>query len=328
MSDRTDLTDRKDGGAKKAAAMTVHLVRRELVSIDPRLAIVPMMVDVAAKFITSPKPEIKAQGVEMMAEHDALRSSLDELGIVEPIKAFRQGRRWVAVDGRHRLEWLDDGYAPHSTKNQFLKVPLIEVSEAEAMQIIEASVIGRRHWTKGQRAWLGVCQHPEVCEATQGSGMAQRSDSIGTLKNADSIGVFTATKLAARIGVSADTVNQAVALYRAFYAPGHAASSPEAIEAAAKREKYEHLIWGGAGLGGILAGIAGGDATGGKPKAQTGFHHLDAPLSQLVRLSKAFTSWDTEERLKAQRLLTARVKADMTPEFRLALAEALAAADE
>jgi len=316
MSDRTDLTDRKDVASK--GTMTVHLVRRELITIDPRLAIVPMMVDVAAKFITSPKPEIKAQGVEMMAEHDALRSSLDELGIVEPIKAFRQGRRWVAVDGRHRLEWLDDGYAPHSTKNQFLKVPLIEVSEAEAMQIIEASVIGRRHWTKGQRAWLGVCQHPAVCEVEEGR----------PAKNADSIGVLTAPKLAARIGVSADTVNQAVALYRAFYAPGHAASSPEAIEAAAKREKYEHLIWGGAGLGGILAGIAGGDATGGKPKAQTGFHHLDAPLSQLVRLSKAFTSWDTEERLKAQRLLTARVKADMTPEFRLALAEALAAADE
>lgn len=324
MSDRTDLTDRKDGASK--GSMTVHLVRRELVSIDPRLAIVPMMVDVAAKFITSPKPEIKAQGVEMMAEHDALRGSLDELGIVEPIKAFRQGRRWVAVDGRHRLEWLDDRAETAEFKNP--KVPLIEVSEAEAMQIIEASVIGRRHWTKGQRAWLGVCQHPAVCESTQGSGMAQRSDSVGTLKNADSIGVFTATKLAARIGVSADTVNQAVALYRAFYAPGQAASSPEAIEAAAKREKYEHLIWGGAGLGGILAGIAGGDATGGKPKAQTGFHHLDAPLSQLVRLSKAFTSWDTEERLKAQRLLTARVKADMTPEFRLVLAEALAAADE
>jgi len=300
--------------------MTVHHVRRSLISIDPRLAIVPMMVDVAAKFITSPKPEIKAQGVEMMAEHDALRSSLDDLGIVEPIKAFRQGRRWVAVDGRHRLEWLDDGYAPHSTKNQFLKVPLIEVSEAEAMQIIEASVIGRRHWTKGQRAWLGVCQHPEVCEVS-------REDTLKQFR-ADSIGTVTAPKLAARIGVSADTVNQAVALYRAFYAPGHAVSSPEAIEAAAKREKYEHLIWGGAGLGGILAGIAGGDATGGKPKAQTGFHHLDAPLSQLVRLSKAFTSWDTEERLKAQRLLTARVKADMTPEFRLALAEALAAADE
>ena len=186
------------------------------------------------------------------------------------------------------------------------------------MQIIEASVIGRRHWTKGQRAWLGVCQHPQVCEAGEGRPS----------KNSDSIGVLNASTLGRRLGVSADTVDQAVALYRAFYAPGHAASSPEAIEAAAKREKYEHLIWGGAGLGGILAGIAGGDATGGKPKAQTGFHHLDAPLSQLVRLSKAFTSWDAEERLKAQRLLTARVKADMTPEFRLALAEALAAADE
>jgi ParB-like chromosome segregation protein Spo0J len=320
MSDQIDRTDRRDGGAKKATAMTVHQVRRDLVSIDPRLAIVPMMVDVAAKFITSPKPEVKAQGVELMAEHDALRSSLDELGIVEPIKAFRQGDRWVLVDGRHRLEWLDDAAGEHENP----EVPLIEVSEAEAVQIIKASVIGRRHWTKGQRAWLGVCQHPQVCAVKAEDSLKQntaRTDSIGAE-------VLTAPALASRLGVSADTVSQAVALYRAFYAPGQAASSPEAIEAAARREKYEHLIWGGAGLGGILAGIAGGDATGGKPKAQTGFHHLDAPLSQLVRLSKAFTGWGAEERFKAQRLLTARVKADMTPEFRLALAEALAAADD
>lgn len=307
--------------------MTVHYVRRSLISIDPRLAIVPMMADVAAKFVGSAKPEVKQQGADLMAELHALRDSLDELGILEPIKAYREGRKWVAVDGRHRLEWLDDNSEANTESSGNPKVPLIEVSKDEAAQIVEASVIGRRHWTKGQRAWLGVCQHPEVCASTQGSGMAQRSDSIGTL-NADSVGVLTATKLAARVGVSADTVNQAVALYRLFFAPGFAATSPEAIEAAAVREKYEHLIWGGAGLGGILAGIAGGNATGGKPKAQTGFHHLDKPLSELVRLSKAFTSWDTEERFKAQRLLTARVKADMTPEFRLVLAEALAAADE
>lgn len=297
-------------------AATVHEVRLSLVSIDPRLAVVPMMGSVADKFLASAKPEVKRVGQDLADETKALFSSLDELGILEPIKAYREGRRWVAVDGRHRLSWA---YAKAQSK-----VPLIEVSKAEAMQIIEASVIGRRHWTKGQRAWLGVCQHPEVCAVKAEDSLKQntaRTDSIGAE-------VLTAPALAARVGVSADTVNQAVALYRRFHAPGFGPSSPEAIEAAACREKYEHLIWGGAGLGAILAGIAGGQSTEGKPKAETGFHHLDKPLAELSRLSKAFTGWDGEERAKAQRLLTARVKADMTPEFRLALAEAIAAADD
>lgn len=295
---------------------TVHLVRLRLVSIDPRLAVVPMMDEVGTKFLASAKPEVKKIGQELADETAALFASLDEVKrILEPIKAYREGRTWVAVDGRHRLAW--------AYKKALAKVPLIEVSKAEAMQIIEASVIGRRHWTKGQRAWLGVCQHPEVCDVDREANLKQataRTDSIGS--------VLTAASLATRLGVSADTVNQAVALYRRLRAPGFPESSPEAIEAAACREKYEHLIWGGAGLGAILAGIAGGQATGEKPKAPTGFHHLDKPLGELVRLSKAFTTWDEEERGKAQRLLTARVKADMTPEFRLALAEALAAADD
>lgn len=322
---------------------STEIIHSSLIVPAPELAAVPMMGAVAAKFLQSAKPDVRKMGQEIEDERLALRASFEERGIQDPIPVTVYNAEGVEIagidchpyrlklmadrhnkvtawDGRHRLEFANEDGGRN--------VPVRFVTESVGRSLLEASVIGRRHWTKGQRAWLGVCQHPAVCESTQGSGMAQRSDSVGTLKNADSIGVLTATKLAARIGVSADTVNQAVALYRAFYAPGHAASSPEAIEAAAKREKYEHLIWGGAGLGGILAGIAGGDATGGKPKAQTGFHHLDAPLSQLVRLSKAFTSWDTEERLKAQRLLTARVKADMTPEFRLALAEALAAADE
>jgi hypothetical protein len=295
---------------------TVHLVRRSQVSIAPALACIPMMAEIAAKFAASPKPELKKIGLDLQAEHDALILSLDHLGIVEPIKAYREGRKWISVDGRHRLEWLD------GKTSKRLKVPLIEISKADAEKIIEASVIGRRHWTKGQRAWLGVMQHPEVCEAAEGRP-----------KNSDSVGVsLTATSLASRLGVSADIVSQAVQLYRLFFAPGEKTGSPAAIEAAARKVKYEHRIWGGAGLGGVLAGIAGGDATGDKPKAPTGFHHLDAPLASLSRLGKVFMSWDPEERAKAQALIVARVRggegAEGWPdEFRQALAEALAAAD-
>lgn len=295
---------------------TVHHVRLSLISICSSLACVPMMTEVAEKFAASAKPELKKIGAEMKAEHDALIAELDELGIVEPIKAYRSGKKWIAVDGRHRLGW-----AAKQAVQKNPKIPLIEISKDDADKIIEASVIGRRHWTKGQRAWLGVQQHPEVCEI-EGAGRPKNSDSVG----------ITATGLASRLGVSADVVSQAAQLYRLFFAPESKAGSPEAIEASARRAKYEHLIWGGAGLGGIIAGIAGGDSTTGKPKAPTGFHHLDAPLASLSRLGKVFMTWSEEERSKAQSLIIARVRGDAEttgwpPEFRQALAEALANAD-
>ena len=303
---------------------TVHHVRLSHITIAPALACIPMMIDVAGRFLTSTKPELKKVGVELKAEHAASTESLDELGIIEPIKAYREKRRWVAVDGRHRLEWAKDGAEEKSTgvRVQDPKIPLLEISRKDAEAIIEASVIGRRHWTKGQRAWLGVMQHPEVCEV--GEGRPKNSDSVGVSQ--------TATSLSSRLGVSADVVSQAVQLYRLFFAPGAKSGSPEAIEAAALKAKYEHLIWGGAGLGGVLAGIAGGEATTQKPKAPTGFHHLDGPLGSLTRLSKVWLQWDADERQKAQALIVARVKgnaeqAGWPDEFRQALAEALAAAD-
>ena len=297
------------------APLSIFTLLRESITVSPALACIPMMFDVAKRLRESPKPEQKKAAAEMQAEHDALIASLDELGIKEPLKCYHEGgEKWIAVDGRHRLDWAT------VTHKEF--VPVIEITKEEADKVIEASVIGRRHWTKGQRAWLGVLQHPEVCEIGKGRP-ADKSDSVGFI---------TATALATRLGVSADVVNQAVTLYRAFYAPGVKKKSPESIEAAAKREKYEHLIWGGAGLGAIIAGIGGGDATGGKPKGKTGFHHLDAPLGALSRLGKHWMEWSPEERTKAQQLIVARIRGDgetkgWPEEFRMALAEALTAAD-
>lgn len=312
---------------------STEIIHSSLIVPAPELAAVPMMGAVAAKFLQSAKPDVRKMGQEIEDERLALRASFEERGIQDPIPVTVYNAEGVEIvgidchpyrlklmadrhnkvtawDGRHRLEFANEDGGRN--------VPVRFVTESVGRSLLEASVIGRRHWTKGQRAWLGVCQHPAVCEVEEGR----------PAKNADSIGVLTAPKLAARIGVSADTVNQAVALYRAFYAPGHAASSPEAIEAAAKREKYEHLIWGGAGLGGILAGIAGGDATGGKPKGQTGFHSLDAPLRTLRSLSKKFKDWDAEEKAKAAVLMTKVIRGDgeepgWDAEFVLFLAEVI-----
>lgn len=316
-----------------------YIIPRHRITIAPTLAVVPMLGDVAAKFSASPKADLKKLGADIASEHAALKQSLEEHGIQEAVPVtlydvdgqemaadpgdhfqkvlLNAGRKIVAWDGRHRLEWA-------ASKGAAMKVPVRFVTEKEGQALLEITVIGRRHWTKGQRAWLGVLQHPEICQV-------RREDSLKQNHRSDSVGTMNATTLAARLGVSADLVAQAGELYAKFYAPGAKAGSPEAIEAEATRAKYEHLIWGGAGLGAILAGIGGGKATVGKPKAPTGFHHLDAPLASLTRLSKHWMEWDEGERDKAQSLIAARIRGDeATPgwpqEFCLAIAEALAAA--
>lgn len=313
-------------------------VRRSRIICSPMLDIVPMMADVAAKFTASPKARLKMVGAEIAAEKAALWQSLEDHGIREAVPVtlyeldgtetrgaditetalLNADRKLIAWDGRHRLEWAA------KAKGVSHKVPVRFVTEDEGRSLQELTVIGRRHWNKGQRAWLGVLQHPEVCQV-------KREDSLKQNNRSDSVGTMNATTLAARLGVSADLVGQAAELYALFYAPGSKPGSPAAIAAAAARGKYEHLIWGGAGLGAIKAGVCGGDATGGKQKAPTGFHHLDAPLASLTRLSKHWMEWDAEERGKAQSLIAARIRGNSeTPgwpaEFCLAIGEALAAA--
>lgn len=276
-------------------------------TLNPKLDAVPTLHAVLKSLSASGD---KSAAGDLDGELSALYDSLDRVGIQEPIKAHRSPcGDWIVDDGRHRLQWaLDRGTA---------FVPVVEVSPEAGDALVEATVIGRRHWTKGQRAYLGVLLHPEVSANREGR----------PAKNSDSVGVSTATALAARLGVSADLVDQAAALYRKFYSPGSKKGSPEAIEAADLRAKYEMSIWAGAGLGAVLAGIGGGEATHGRPKPAMGFHGLDKPLATLTTFAKTWTKWSDEERAKAHRLMVARFRESFTPDFRLALSEALAAAE-
>jgi hypothetical protein len=288
-----------------------------ILQLDPRklklaaeLAAVPMMGMVLEHYRANPKAAHLRE--ELDSERQGAHQSMDEIGIIDPLKVTLSadglgGKVW---DGRHRLEW-----AMARGKDT---VPVIHVSEEVGHKLMEASVIGRRHWTKGQRAYLGVICHPEVAGVASGRPK----------KSADSIGVSGSPELASRLGVSPDVVNQAVTLYKAFHAPGAKANSAEAIEAADLKAKYEMSIWAGAGLGAVIAGLGGGKATDGKERNESGWASLDKPLGTMTRLGKEFDKWNEEERSKALRLMTTRFKTDFTPAFRLALSEALAAADD
>jgi hypothetical protein len=285
-----------------------HEVPLSNLSLNPKLACVPTLHSVSKSLKDGGH---RGDAAEVDADIAALHESLDRLGIQEPLKAHRgPGDHWIVDDGRHRLQWA---YVRGS-----VCVPVVEVSAEQGEALIEATVIGRRHWTKGQRAYLGVMLHPEVATGEKRGG--DRAKPIQSV-------LLSAPALAERLGTSPDTVQQACELYRKFHAPDAATSSPEAIEAAALREKYEMAIWSGAGLGAVLAGIGGGESTVGKPRPAPGFQGLDRPLASLTSISKLWTKWSDDERSKAHKLMVARFREAFTPDFRLALSEALAAAE-
>lgn len=280
--------------------------------VNPNLNKVPMIGTVATSLMGGKTATARQAGADLSAERDALWQSLTRDGIIEPLKAhLAADGTYIVDDGRHRLEW--------ALSNGAEIVPVIVVTEAQGSALVESTVIGRRHWTKGQRAYLGLLLHPEVAGIGRGGDRRSKDQT-------DSVGL-NAHDLAERLGVSPDVVHQAAELYRIFHAPSSKAGSAEAIEAASLKERYEITIWQGCGLGAVLAGIGGGQATIDKPRPESGFHGLEKPLASLGRFAGLYIKWDAEEKAKAMRLMVTRFKADMSADFRLALSEALAAAD-
>jgi hypothetical protein len=281
--------------------MTPTHVHPKRLRFAETLAAVPMLGSIAEHYATAPKADLRAEAAEINAAKAALWSTLDENGIQDAIPVTwmaekgTQRRYLQAWDGRHRTEW--------ALAREIKSIPVHHVTEAEGRALLESTVVGRRHWTKGQLAWLAVNLHPSVAGNTK--GRPGKSDSVG----------ISATDLGSRFGVSADLIGQAVEIFRTF------------AEAPSLRAKYEPGIWLGHGLGAVLAGIPGGEITAGKTKPASGFRSLAVPLASLNRLALDFTKWNEAEKSAARDVLTTWLKA--LPEgFRLTLTEAVACSAE
>jgi hypothetical protein len=260
-----------------------------------------MLGSIAEHYATASKADLRAEAAEINAAKAALWATLDENGIQDAIpvtwmaEAGTKRRHLQAWDGRHRTEW--------ALAREIKTIPVHHVTEAEGRALLESTVVGRRHWTKGQLAWLAVNLHPAVAGNTK--GRPGKSDSVG----------ISATDLGSRFGVSADLIGQAVEIFRTF------------AEAPSLRAKYEPSIWLGHGLGAVLAGIPGGETTVGKPKPASGFRSLAVPLASLNRLASEFVKWNTDEKAAARDALTAWLK-NLPEDFRLTFAEAVSTASE
>jgi hypothetical protein len=222
-------------GERKVSELTLHATLKRIL----------MMHEVHEKLTKQrvKKPEHREAADEILEDEEAFFADLDENGIIEPLKITQDGK---VADGRHRLRWA-------SLRNK-LTVPVTIVTEDEATRIIEGSVVARRHWTKGMKAYFAVLMHPEAVQAgRQKSAANLRQGPIPTEsesgKHSDSVGMLTREQLAAKFGVSADLIDQACKLYERFEA------------SKSLREAHEKLVWAGFGLGGILAGLAGAEHT-------------------------------------------------------------------
>ena len=272
----------------------------KLLTFASALQAVPMLDAVAERFQNAAKAELRQEGQECADTLTALHAQLDELGIQDPIPVtFTNGNDAsegvTAWDGRHRTAWaIEQGLET---------VPVRVVTRKEGHALMEATVVGRRHWTKGQLAWLAVTLHPEVAGNTK--GRPEKSHSVG----------LTVEGLAQRFGVSAALIDQAVKIYRTFE------------QLPTLREKHEPGIWIGHGLGAVLAGIPGATTTTNLPKKQISWTTMQGPLSTLSSVAKSFSKWSAEERDCARDAFANWIK-KLPEDFRLTLTEAVAQSAE
>jgi len=278
---------------------------------DASLDTVPMMGAIAERFQTAPKADLRAEGDALAAELSALHASLEEHGIREPVpvtfmaeKVKGKLRRWVrGWDGRHRTNW--------ALAKGLKTIPVRIVTEEQGRALLEATVIGRRHWTKGQRAWLAVCLHPEVTGNTRAT--RKTSHSVGSVQ------IQSVGDLAERYGVSAPLIDQAVKIHRLF------------SDLPSLREKHEPGIWIGHGLGAVIAGIPGATTTdnsdGTNPKKAISWTTLKTPLSTLSNVARHFGKWTADEKDCARDAFANWLR-NLPEDFRLTLTEAVAQAAE
>ena len=201
--------------------------------------------DVLDHLTKAKRPDHAETLAEVRGEWAAFVADVKERGIIVPIKVALIKAKLTIVDGRHRCKAaLEAGLK---------QVPIERVPEDQALALMESTMIGRQHLTKGQRAYAAIVLHPEV--ATEGEGRkGANQHGKGPALSAEP-SALNADGLAAKFGVSARLIEQACQLYR------------ELDTSKTLRAKHEWRVFAGFGLGAILAGLAGDESTTGKPRA-------------------------------------------------------------
>ncbi len=205
--------------------------------------------------------------------HEDWTAFVDDIrarGVREPIRYCIIKGKPLIVDGRHRWQ--------AAKQVGFTDIRGIEVTEEEGRDLMESSFIARQNFTKSMRAYAAVVMHPTVATDTNdGKGGRPKKNP------AQNAGFLKMPELADRFGVSLRLVEQACELYRALD------SSPTL------RAKHEWRVRAGFGLGAILAGIAGDQATSGKARGSAP-SNIGKPIATLRTFWQHYAGQSGEER--------------------------------
>lgn len=255
-----------------------------------------------------------------MPEWQALFDDVRERGIQEPIRVV--GNR--VVDGETRRQvaiaiGLD-------------QVPVVEVPEDQAIATIVEHLVLQKHLTRGQRAYICYPVAKPLADESKARRIANlKKGSVSrypTESDSGNIGVFA--DFCKRVGFSQDLYEQAQTLHRLFSGDpetmrgrGLADADPEALRAEWEPKILDMVA--PVGLGAALAGIAGAQATEGRPKSPNGPVQLQLFQQGVQAFDRVARDW-TKHRAHARAEFVGawrRVAAGWAPEMRRELADAL-----
>lgn len=256
-------------------------------------------------------PQDRQEAAARSATYEALKASVAEQGVLEPIRVVRteDGKGWLIVAGRHR--WMA------AKEAGIFLIPALEMTEDTVANFIQSDTAHRRNMSKGAVAWLLVLLHPEV--AGFKVGRPGNSHSVGVSKtptdNSHSVGISRAD-LAKQGGVSPSLLDYACELYRLTVK-------------SKSRDKVDAAIAAGRGLGRLIAGLKGEESL---PKAEDGkATRPDPGLKGYLRSMRTFSTqlksagqWPEEQRETAITETAELFRAN--PEAARLFTEALAAA--
>lgn len=232
----------------------------------PELMAIPTMKDVIG-YTSSKRQADRTE--ELLTEQAALYDDIARHGVIEPLKVVpadpksvaNSGVTWWIVDGRHRhdaAKWAGES-----------EIPFVEVNPEEVESIIVGSIVGRRHWTKTQKAFLAVERNPFLLGGKAGrSGKSPESGLFPTLG-----------EIATRFGVSRSLLCEAVEFYRPF-------AGKQALESVRLQ------IMAGIGFANVVSGKGGEAATkdkAGKPLP------VDVATTRLLKFGKTLSKAGADE---------------------------------
>lgn len=251
----------------------VFRVRTDKLDFHPRLALVPVLEEIATQVDHHGDPKRKERLERLAGDWSSFVADVGTNGVLDPIKVVRGHKgRYLVCDGRNRVTGARAANVG--------TVPAILVKREDVDMIVQSTVIGRRHWSKSMKAWLAVLMNPSVVQ----NGVGQPK------KNSDKIGILSRESLASQFGVSADLIDQACEIHKHCYdAKGKQTKTGKVIEPS---------IWLGASLGGIKSGLGAELAAGGqegKARKESGLSGVIASLASIKLKTAGFSTWAPEQ---------------------------------